>query len=82
MMDPHPFAVAFIRRWEDGNSDDPIKTHSLDPDDSGNWTGAAIGVGALVGSQHGVTPQALAKYRRAPVATITATRSSAAFCTS
>lgn len=71
MMDPHPFAVAFIRRWEDGNSDDPVKTHSLDPDDSGNWTGAAIGVGALVGSQHGVTPQALATYRRAPVATIT-----------
>jgi hypothetical protein len=71
MMTPHDFAVAFIRRWEDGNSDDPVRTHSLDHDDSGNWTGSAIGVGNLVGSQHGVTPLALATYRKVAVGTIT-----------
>lgn len=71
MMNQHAFAEAFILRWEDGNSNDSVKTHSMDPDDSGNWTGAAIGVGKLVGSQHGVTPAALAGYRKVGVASIT-----------
>jgi hypothetical protein len=71
MMDPHAFAKSFVRRWEDGNSDDPVRTHSMDPDDSGNWTGAAIGVGANAGSQHGVTPRALAAYRNVSVDSIT-----------
>jgi lysozyme family protein len=71
MMTPEQFAEAFILRWEDGNSNDPVKTHSLDRDDSGNWTGAEIGKGALVGSQHGVTPAALAAFRKVPVSQIT-----------
>ncbi len=60
---PHAFAAKFITRWEDGGSTDPRKTHSLDPDDNGNWTGAAKGVGALIGSNHGVTAAALAAHR-------------------
>jgi len=68
---PEQFAAGFIRRWEDGNQTDPVKTHSLNRDDNGNWTGGKVGVGALVGSQHGVTPAALAAYRKVPVASIT-----------
>lgn len=71
MRTPKEFAERFIWRWEDGKSDDPMKTHSMDRDDSGNWTGAQIGVGALVGSQHGVTPAVLAVHRKVPVAQIT-----------
>lgn len=71
MMSPHDFARQFITRWEDGGSTDPAKTHSLDPDDNGNWTGAKKGSGSLVGSNHGVTPAALAAFRRVPVASIT-----------
>lgn len=63
MMLPHDFAKQFITRWEGG--------HSLDPIDNGNWTGAKQGVGALVGSNMGVTPAALASFRRVPVASIT-----------
>ena len=71
MMTPQAFFEADIFRWEDGLSNDPARTHSLDPDDSGNWTGGAVGVGNLVGSQHGVTPLVLAHWRKVPVATIT-----------
>jgi lysozyme family protein len=70
-MTPEQFAAGFIRRWEDGGSTDPVKTHSLQHDDNGNWTGGRVGVGQLVGSQHGVTPQALAAYRKVSVGTIT-----------
>lgn len=65
------FAERFIWRWEDGKSDDPVRTHSMDPEDSGNWTSGKIGVGALVGSQHGVTPAVLAAHRRVLVSAIT-----------
>jgi len=68
---PEQFAAWFIHRWEDGGQTDPVKTHSLNRDDNGNWTGGRVGVGALVGSQHGVTPSALAAYRAVNVSTIT-----------
>lgn len=71
MMTPHAFAKDFIFRWEDGKQIDPVKTHSMDPDDSGNWTGAKIGVGNLVGSQHGVTPAVLAGHRGVAAKAIT-----------
>lgn len=71
MKSPHDFAKDFILRWEDGGSTDPKRTHSLDPLDNGNWTGGKQGVGALVGSNHGVTPAALAAYRKVPVSVIT-----------
>lgn len=45
----------YIERWEGGLS--------LDADDPGNWTSGKRNVGALVGSNHGVTPVALAKHR-------------------
>jgi lysozyme family protein len=71
MMTPHAFAMDFIRRWEDGNSDDPVKTHSLDPADSGNWSTGVLGKGNLIGSQHGVTPAVLAVHRKVPIGLIT-----------
>lgn len=70
-MDQLQFASDFIVRWEDGGSTNPDKTHSLDPVDNGNWTGGKQGVGVLVGSNHGVTPAALAAYRKVPVTSIT-----------
>ncbi|KQM88671.1 hypothetical protein ASE67_02710 [Sphingomonas sp. Leaf23] len=63
MMTPHDFAKDFITRWEG--------KLSLDPIDNGNWTGGKQGVGALVGSNYGVTAAALAAHRKVPVATIT-----------
>lgn len=71
MMTPLEFAPLFVKRWEDGNSTDPIKTHSLDPDDAGNWSSGVKGHGLLIGSNHGVTPAALASFRKVPVAAIT-----------
>lgn len=71
MMTPEAFARDYIFRWEDGSSKDPKKTHSMDPVDNGNWTGNARNVGALVGSNHGVTPLALAAHRDVPVKEIT-----------
>ncbi|WP_294392016.1 putative peptidoglycan-binding domain-containing protein [uncultured Sphingomonas sp.] len=71
MMTPQAFAADFIRTWEDGGSTDPVKTHSLLREDNGNWTGGKVGSGALVGSQHGVTPAALAAHRGVTVQKIT-----------
>lgn len=71
MQTQEQFADEFIFVWEDGSSTDPNKTHSMRPNDRGNWTGGAIGSGLLVGSNHGVTPIALAAFRRVPVASIT-----------
>lgn len=68
---PRAFALDFIRHWEDGGSTDPKRTHSLDPADNGNWTGARQGYGKLVGSHHGVTAAALALHRSIPVPSIT-----------
>lgn len=70
-MTPAAFARDFIFRWEDGHSADPNKTHSLNPTDNGNWTGAKQNIGVLVGSNHGVTPAALAAHRGVPIAQIT-----------
>lgn len=66
MMTPHDFADDFIFVWEDGSSDDPNKTHSMNRADGGNWVGST-----LVGSNHGVTPMALAIWRRVSVNSIT-----------
>lgn len=63
-----------IFTWEDGRSTDPARTHSLDPDDNGNWTGGACGQGACVGSNHGVTPAALAEHLGCAPAVITRDR--------
>jgi lysozyme family protein len=68
---PRAFAIDFIRHWEDGDSADPVRTHSLDPVDAGNWSGGQRGIGKLVGSNHGVTAAALATHRGVPVAAIT-----------
>ncbi|WP_174290994.1 glycosyl hydrolase 108 family protein [Sphingomonas bacterium] len=68
---PRPFALDFIRHWEDGGATDPNATHSLDPVDNGNWTGGKQGLGTLVGSNHGVTAAALALHRGVPAASIT-----------
>jgi lysozyme family protein len=62
-MTPLSFASDFIGHWEDGGSTDPNVTHSMDPQDNGNWQGGKRGVGELVGSNHGVTAQALAQFR-------------------
>lgn len=70
-MTPEDFAIRFIRRWEDGGSTDPAKTHSMIRADNGNWSGGQVGSGALIGSNHGVTPAALAAYRKVPVNLIT-----------
>lgn len=66
-MTPADFASDFIFQWEDGQSRDPNRTHSLNPNDNGNWTGGRQGVGQLVGSNHGVTPAVLMASRGAPV---------------
>lgn len=71
MMTPHEFAKDFIFRWEDGKQTDPAKTHSMDRDDSGNWSSGRIDVGSLIGSQHGVTPAVLAAHRKVRAAEIT-----------
>ena len=70
-MTPRTFALDFIRHWEDGGSSDPARTHSMKTADSGNWTGGRVGLGSLVGSNHGVTAAALALHRKVPVSTIT-----------
>jgi lysozyme family protein len=67
MITPAEFASDFIFHWEDGQSTDPNRTHSINPADNGNWTGGRQGVGELVGSNHGVTPAVLSEWRGAPV---------------
>ena len=71
LRSPGDFARNYIFRWEDGKQSDPNKTHSLRTDDAQNYTGGRIGVGALVGSNHGTGSIALATYRGVPVASIT-----------
>jgi len=71
MMTPREFARDYILRWEDGGSTDPNKTHSMRPNDPGNWSSGKVGVGVLVGSNHGVTPIALAAHRKTSIAAIT-----------
>jgi lysozyme family protein len=63
-MTPREFIEGFISTHEGGLS--------LDPQDSGNYTGGKRGSGALVGSKFGVTAQALAAYRGVPATSITA----------
>jgi len=63
-MDPKTFAIDFIKTWEG--------KLSLDKDDAGNWSGGKKGVGALIGSNYGVTPAALAKHRNVSVGGISA----------
>jgi lysozyme family protein len=70
-MTPRTFAMDFIKHWEDGGSTDPNRTHSLDPIDSGNWSGGRQGLGRLIGSNHGVTAAALASYRKVSIDSIT-----------
>lgn len=70
MMDQRTFAKDYIFRWEDGKSTNPDKTHSLRPNDPGNWSSGKVNVGNLIGSNHGVTPIALASYRKVPVSAI------------
>ena len=70
MMTPRQFAIDYITRWEDGGSTDPARTHSMRKTDPGNWSSGKINVGTLVGSNHGVTPTALAKHRKVPVSAI------------
>ncbi len=70
-MNQKDFARGFIFKWEDGESADPKKTHSMAKSDAGNYQSGKYGVGPLVGSNHGVTAPALAKYRKVPVETIT-----------
>ena len=59
MMTTLAFARDYITRWEGGLS--------LNPDDNGNWTGGKKGVG----SNRGVTAQALATRRKVDVSAIT-----------
>lgn len=66
-MNVTDFARLFIHTWEDGGHDDVAHTHSLDPDDAGNWSSGKVRVGRLVGSNHGVTAIILAKHRGCPV---------------
>jgi hypothetical protein len=58
-MTPADFAADFIFHWEDGQSNDPNRTHSMNPADAGNWSSGRAGVGDLIGSNHGVTPRCL-----------------------
>lgn len=60
---PREFVGGFIRTHEGGLS--------MRPEDNGNWTGGARGVGRLVGSKFGVTAATLAKYRGVPLSSIT-----------
>jgi lysozyme family protein len=62
-MNLRDFFRDYIQRWEGGLS--------TDADDPGNWTGGQRGVGQLVGSNHGVTPAALAKHRGVAAGSIT-----------
>jgi lysozyme family protein len=71
MMTPREFARDYIFRWEDGKQTDPNKTHSMRPSDPGNWSTGKVNVGKLIGSNHGVTPIALAGHRKVPVSAIT-----------
>ena len=71
MMTPYQFALDYVFRWEDGKQTDPIKTHSMRPNDPGNWSTGKVNEGRLIGSQHGVTPIALAAARKVPVSSIT-----------
>lgn len=41
------------------------------PDDNGNWTGGKKGKGKLIGTNKGITPKALANFRKVDVSTIT-----------
>ncbi len=70
-MTPEAFAARLITRWEDGGQTDPAKTHSMNRADNGNWSGGRVGSGVVIGSNHGVTPAALAAYRGVPVNLIT-----------
>lgn len=63
MMTPLAFALDYVKRWEGGLS--------VDPNDNGNWSGGKKGAGSLIGSNHGVTPQALAAHRKVDVSAIT-----------
>jgi lysozyme family protein len=47
IADARDTSFAFAISWEGGYSNDPA--------DDGNWSGGAVGVGTLIGSQHGVT---------------------------
>jgi len=71
MMTPDKFADDFILRWEDGNSTNPNKTHSMLRMDAGNWSSGIVGVGNFIGSNHGVTAAALAEHRKVSVDSIT-----------
>lgn len=62
-MTPDAFFRDYIARWEGGLS--------LDPKDPGNYQLGARGKGALVGSNHGVTPPALARHRGVSASSIT-----------
>jgi lysozyme family protein len=64
MEQARDFAIGFIRDHEGGLS--------MRPDDAGNWTGGARGIGMLVGSKFGVTAAALARYRGQRPSSITA----------
>jgi lysozyme family protein len=68
-MTPADFAADFIFHWEDGQSNDPNRTHSMHPADAGNWSSGRAGVGDLIGSNHGVTPAVLAAFRGVPAVT-------------
>lgn len=57
---PREFFEDTINRWED---EDGKVIYSGDAADPGNWQGGQRGAGELVGSQHGVTAQALAVHR-------------------
>ena len=46
--------------------------YTANPNDNGNWTGGRKGVGKLVGTNKGITAQALAKAKGVPVSSITA----------
>lgn len=63
MMTPLAFARDYITRWEG--------SLSIDPADNGNWSGGKRGAGSLIGSNHGVTPIALASHRKVGVSAIT-----------
>ncbi len=71
MMAPLDFARDYIFRWEDGKQSDPARTHSMVAADPGNWSGGQVNKGVLIGSNHGVTPMALAVHRKVPVSAIT-----------
>lgn len=53
------FIASYIPRWEGS----PGHYLSVDPNDSGNWSSGTKGVGALIGSNYGVTYRTLKAYR-------------------